>query len=60
MYASHPRNIALGAFMFESIPAKKGDSILALMTEYKNDPRTEKMDLGIGIYRNNEGETPIM
>ena len=46
--------------MFESIPAKKGDSILALMTEYKNDPRTEKMDLGIGIYRNNEGETPIM
>lgn len=46
--------------MFETIPAKKGDSILALMTEYRNDPRTDKMDLGIGIYRNNEGETPIM
>lgn len=46
--------------MFETIPAKKGDSILALMTEFRNDPRTDKMDLGIGIYRNNEGETPIM
>ncbi|TCS41628.1 aromatic amino acid transaminase [Reinekea marinisedimentorum] len=46
--------------MFETIPAKKGDSIVALMTEFANDPRTEKMDLGIGIYRNNLGETPIM
>lgn len=46
--------------MFQAIPAKKGDSILALMTEYKNDPRSEKMDLGIGVYRDDTGNTPIM
>lgn len=46
--------------MFETIPTPKNDSILALMTEYRNDPRTDKIDLGIGVYRNDAGETPIM
>ncbi len=46
--------------MFEQIAAPKGDPILSLITEYRNDPRTDKIDLGIGVYRNDEGITPIM
>ncbi|MDX1343178.1 MAG: amino acid aminotransferase, partial [Reinekea sp.] len=34
--------------------------ILSLITEYRNDPRSDKIDLGIGVYRNDEGITPIM
>ncbi len=46
--------------MFEQIAAPKGDPILSLITEYRNDPRTDKIDLGIGVYRNDQGITPIM
>lgn len=46
--------------MFEHLPASKGDSILSLILEFKNDPRPNKIDLGIGVYRNDEGQTPIM
>lgn len=46
--------------MFEQIAAPKGDPILSLITEYRNDPRSDKIDLGIGVYRNDEGITPIM
>lgn len=46
--------------MFEHIAAPKGDPILSLITEFRNDPRENKIDLGIGVYRNDEGITPIM
>jgi aspartate aminotransferase len=46
--------------MFEQIAAPKGDPILSLITEFKNDSRDEKIDLGIGVYRNDDGITPIM
>lgn len=46
--------------MLENIAAPKGDPILSLITEYKNDPRADKIDLGIGVYRNDDGITPIM
>lgn len=46
--------------MFEHIAAPKGDPILSLITEYRNDPRDNKIDLGIGVYRNEAGITPIM
>lgn len=46
--------------MFETIAKPKGDPILSLITEYRSDPRDNKIDLGIGVYRNDEGITPIM
>ena len=46
--------------MFEQIAAPKGDPILSLITEFRNDPRANKIDLGIGVYRNDQGITPIM
>ncbi|WED24396.1 aspartate/tyrosine/aromatic aminotransferase [Vibrio sp. JC009] len=46
--------------MFSHLQAPQQDTILSLAIEYKNDPRPEKVDLGIGVYKNSQGETPIM
>lgn len=46
--------------MFESIPHAPADKILALMAAYKADERTDKVDLGVGVYKDKNGATPIM
>ncbi|WP_428775753.1 amino acid aminotransferase [Vibrio sp.] len=46
--------------MFSHLPAPALDPILSLSVAYRNDPRTEKVDLGIGVYKNSDGETPVM
>ncbi|MDN3680726.1 amino acid aminotransferase [Vibrio tapetis subsp. quintayensis] len=46
--------------MLSHLPAPQQDPILSLSVAYRSDPRSEKVDLGIGVYRNNQGETPIM
>ncbi|CCN35633.1 aromatic amino acid aminotransferase [Vibrio nigripulchritudo SO65] len=46
--------------MLSHLPEPKQDPILSLSVAYRNDPRNEKVDLGIGVYRNSEGATPIM
>ncbi len=46
--------------MFAHLPTPQLDPILSLSVAYRNDPRTGKVDLGIGVYKNNLGETPIM
>lgn len=46
--------------MFELLQAAPADAILGLITEHKNDPRPEKIDLGVGVFRTAEGETPVL
>lgn len=46
--------------MFETLKKAPVDKIFALMGEYRADPRTDKTDLGIGVYKDSTGETPIM
>ncbi|WP_375749854.1 amino acid aminotransferase [Vibrio sp. HN007] len=46
--------------MFSHLPTPEQDPILSLMAAYRDDPRSEKVDLGIGVYKNSQGETPIM
>ena len=46
--------------MLETITAQPQDAILALMAAYREDPREEKIDLGVGVYRDASGRTPIM
>ncbi len=46
--------------MFESLQAAQADAILGLIAEYRNDPRAEKIDLGVGVYRTVEGKTPVL
>lgn len=46
--------------MFESLQAAKADAILGLIAEHRDDPRAEKIDLGVGVYRTAEGVTPVL
>ncbi len=45
--------------MFETLNAMPPDAILVLIGEQQNDPRENKIDLGIGVYRDESGQTPI-
>ena len=46
--------------MFKSLSPVQLDPILSLSIAYREDPRDNKIDLGVGVYRNSLGETPIM
>ncbi len=46
--------------MLSNLKPQAPDKILALMSEYKADPRQDKIDLGVGVYKDAEGRTPIM
>ncbi len=46
--------------MFETLKAQPADKILALMQMYKDDPRDTKIDLGVGVYKDATGLTPVM
>ena len=46
--------------MFENLKLQSEDKIMALMSLYKADERKEKIDLGVGVYKNYKGQTPIM
>jgi aspartate aminotransferase len=46
--------------MFETLQAQKPDAILALVQMFKDDPRENKVDLGVGVYKDASGNTPVM
>jgi aspartate aminotransferase len=46
--------------LFETLQTMPADAILGLIAEHRDDPRPEKIDLGVGVYRNAAGETPVL
>ena len=46
--------------MFESLGPMPPDSILGLMQAFREDPRPGKIDLGVGVYKDANGETPVL
>lgn len=46
--------------MLGNLKPQAADKILMLMGEFRADPRRDKIDLGVGVYRNAQGVTPIM
>ena len=46
--------------MLNNLKPQPADKILALVQMYKDDPRETKIDLGVGVYKNAEGVTPVM
>ncbi|MEH6830422.1 MAG: amino acid aminotransferase [Sulfitobacter sp.] len=46
--------------MFETLKPQPADKILALVQMYRDDPRETKVDLGVGVYKDATGLTPIM
>jgi aspartate/tyrosine/aromatic aminotransferase len=46
--------------MFADIDLLPADPILGLSQIFKADPRENKIDLGVGVYRTPDGQTPVM
>lgn len=44
--------------MFQKVDAYAGDPILSLMERFKKDPRSDKVNLSIGLYYNEDGIIP--
>jgi aspartate aminotransferase len=48
------------SLMFANLKAQPADKILALSKACHEDERPTKIDLGVGVYKNAEGVTPVM
>ncbi len=46
--------------MLNNLKPQAPDKILMLMQQYKDDPRPVKIDLGVGVYKDATGNTPVM
>lgn len=45
---------------FTGLHHQPGDALLSLIASYAADPRSDKMDLGVGVYRDERGNTPVL
>lgn len=46
--------------MIEALAPKAPDPLLKIIKLFREDPRTTKIDLGVGVYRDETGNTPVM
>ncbi len=46
--------------IFTNVIAAPADPILGLTDAFKKDPRQEKVNLGVGVYKTDAGETPVL
>jgi aspartate/tyrosine/aromatic aminotransferase len=46
--------------LFQDLKQLSADSILGLMTQFRADPSPSKVDLGVGVYRDLTGNTPVL
>ncbi|MBY6185537.1 aspartate/tyrosine/aromatic aminotransferase [Marinobacter hydrocarbonoclasticus] len=46
--------------MFEKIELAPADPILGLNEAFRADPRDDKINLGVGVYKDEAGQTPIL
>ncbi|MCU9850167.1 aspartate/tyrosine/aromatic aminotransferase [Defluviimonas sp. WL0024] len=46
--------------MLGTLKPQPADKILQLIGQFKADPRTDKIDLGVGVYKDATGLTPVM
>lgn len=52
--------LARTAPLFATLERQPPDALLAVIAMHRADPRPGKLDLGVGVYRDAEGRTPIM
>ena len=45
--------------MLNRLTQQPPDALLALIKLYAADARPDKIDLGVGVYRTEQGETPV-
>lgn len=46
--------------MFQTIPDPVPDALHGVMAAFRADPRPHKIDLGVGVYRDDSGASPVM
>jgi aspartate/tyrosine/aromatic aminotransferase len=46
--------------MFETITAAPPDAILGLSEAFKKDPRPDKINLSVGVFKDDQGRTPVL
>ncbi len=46
--------------MFDRLETAPPDPILGLTAAFREDPRAEKINLGVGVYKDEAGNTPVM
>jgi aromatic-amino-acid transaminase len=46
--------------MFEALATQPPDSLLGLIKAFNSDVRSQKIDLGVGVYRDAHGVTPVL
>lgn len=46
--------------MFQTIAKPPADALHGVMARYRADPRPHKIDLGVGVYRDGHGVSPVM
>ena len=46
--------------MIETLAPKAPDPLLKIIKMFREDPRSDKIDLGVGVYRDASGNTPVM
>lgn len=46
--------------MFEVLSRQPDDPLLTLIGQFDGDGRTGKVDLGVGVYRDQNGRTPVL
>ena len=51
--------VAEAARAFPALAPQAPDPVLSLMRAFREDRRADKLDLGVGVYRDDEGETPV-
>jgi aromatic-amino-acid transaminase len=45
--------------MLTNLAQQPADALLALIKLHNNDPRADKIDLGVGVYKTGQGDTPV-
>src|SRR3954452_23829640 len=46
--------------MFDSLPLAPPDAILGLADAFRRDPNPNKINLSVGVYKDEQGNTPIL
>ena len=52
--------LAKGPGLLERLEPQKSDALLNLIALCDADPREDKIDVGVGVYRDSDGSTPIL
>lgn len=48
-----------GSGVLDGLSAQPADSLLSLIVEFRDDQRDRKIDVGVGVYKDANGDTPV-